>query len=284
MQYADLFQGNLRKYKFTNEHQIQGLCPFHNDHNPSFSADAEKGLWKCFGCEKSGNAKQFAELLGVPFEEEKRNRKSSREIARYIYQGRDGNPLFQVRRYDPKGFAQFRFVPIFKKWLPKLNGAKTVLYHLPEVLSSSRVFCFEGEKDVDNARKWGLTATTNAGGAGKWTDENSDEIKGKEFIKCPDQDPKGQKHALKVIKSVWGKATRVKLVNVTKGKDFSEWIELGGTKEEFEKLVEETPWLTAEDLIALEQKLADKTDETSLGDLVDWEDPLPLPSEIYSAP
>jgi len=33
-----------------------GLCPFHDDKNPSLSVDAEKGLYNCFGCGESGDA------------------------------------------------------------------------------------------------------------------------------------------------------------------------------------------------------------------------------------
>ena len=32
-----------------------GLCPFHDDKNPSLSVDQEKGLYNCFGCGESGD-------------------------------------------------------------------------------------------------------------------------------------------------------------------------------------------------------------------------------------
>ena len=32
-----------------------GLCPFHDDKNPSLSVDREKGLYNCFGCGESGD-------------------------------------------------------------------------------------------------------------------------------------------------------------------------------------------------------------------------------------
>lgn len=36
-----------------------GLCPFHNEKSPSFSVNAEEGLYYCFGCQKSGDAITF---------------------------------------------------------------------------------------------------------------------------------------------------------------------------------------------------------------------------------
>jgi len=46
--------------------EMRGHCPFHSDGEPSFSANKETGLWKCFGtCLEGGNIWQFhAKMFG----------------------------------------------------------------------------------------------------------------------------------------------------------------------------------------------------------------------------
>ncbi|WP_289055768.1 DNA primase [Carboxylicivirga marina] len=62
----------------------KACCPFHNEKTPSFSVNPAKGIFKCFGCDKGGNAIEFikehenlefkeaveigAEILNVSFE------------------------------------------------------------------------------------------------------------------------------------------------------------------------------------------------------------------------
>ncbi|MFN5025711.1 MAG: DNA primase [Bacteroidota bacterium] len=38
---------------------LLGLCPFHNEKTPSFNVSVSKGIYKCFGCGKAGNAINF---------------------------------------------------------------------------------------------------------------------------------------------------------------------------------------------------------------------------------
>jgi DNA primase len=47
-----------------------GLCPFHREKTPSFNVNPERGIYKCFGCGRGGNAITFVmEIEGVSFVE-----------------------------------------------------------------------------------------------------------------------------------------------------------------------------------------------------------------------
>ena len=50
----DYFKSHGVELKSSGVGQYMGLCPFHNDTNPSLSVNDEKNVFKCFGCGKSG--------------------------------------------------------------------------------------------------------------------------------------------------------------------------------------------------------------------------------------
>src|SRR4051812_40782359 len=48
--------------------QWKGICPFHEERTPSFSVDAERKLYHCFGCGVGGDAFDFVrETEGMDF-------------------------------------------------------------------------------------------------------------------------------------------------------------------------------------------------------------------------
>jgi len=50
--------GNFVRLKRRGANYL-GLCPFHNERTPSFTVSPAKGIFKCFGCGKSGNSISF---------------------------------------------------------------------------------------------------------------------------------------------------------------------------------------------------------------------------------
>ncbi|MBE3597758.1 MAG: DUF927 domain-containing protein [Limnochordaceae bacterium] len=173
-------------------------------------------------------------------------RKDKRQIvATYDYTDADGRLIFQVVRYEPKGFAQRR--PDGRGgWIWDLKGIEPVLYRLPEVRAAvqagQRVYVVEGEKDANSLRALGLVATTAPMGAGKWRKEYAEALRGAHAVILPDKDEPGRKHAQQVARSLHGVAASVKVLELPgDGKDVSDWLAAGGTREELERLANEAP-------------------------------------------
>lgn len=121
----------------------------------------------------------------------------------YPYVDEDGAELFFVCRYqvsdDEKTFRQYRLLD--GEWKP-LGDQRRVLYRLPEVLehiaSNSRepLRVAEGEKDVDAIFAAGGVATTNPMGAGKWSDDYSELLRGARNVEVVvDLDPDSKRRS-----------------------------------------------------------------------------------------
>jgi len=206
------------------------LCPAHPDKNQSLSINVcdDKILIHCHaGCS------QEAVLAALGIEGCELSLSASdrerRIVATYDYQGENRKLLFQVVRFEPKGFRQRR--PDGRGgWLWSLNGVPRVLYRLPDVLAAKSVLVCEGEKDCETARALGLVATCNPGGAGKWCEEYSECLRGKRVAIIADADEPGRKHAAQIADSLSAKAEMVKIVEFPQAKDLTEWVATGGTR------------------------------------------------------
>jgi DNA primase len=65
---VDIVSGFLRLKKAGRN--FTGLCPFHQEKTPSFNVNPERGIYKCFGCGKGGNAFTFLmEVEKISFQE-----------------------------------------------------------------------------------------------------------------------------------------------------------------------------------------------------------------------
>ena len=168
-----------------------------------------------------------------------------RKIAKiYDYRDEQGELLFEAIRYEPKAFRQRR--PDFKGgYIWDLKDTRRVLYRLPELIKGKDpVFVCEGEKDVDNLREWGLTATCCPMGAEKWKSQQKEYnpfLKGREVIIIPDNDPEGERHLAQVASCLQGSAGNVKVLRLPAAKDFSDWKEKDkdNTEEKFLTLLSE---------------------------------------------
>lgn len=227
------------------------------DLKPSLSvrADGDRLLVKCHaGCDTISVLKaiglEWEDIVGA--REKSNPQRPAKIVATYDYRDSTGQMLFQVVRLDPKNFRQRRPHPtISTEWLWDLRGCQRVLYRLPEIIEAVKngrtVFLVEGEKDADSLAALGLDATTNSGGAGKWRTEYSETLRGANVVIIPDADAPGQTHAEKVARTITGIAAKVRVVSLPgAGKDVSDWIAAGGTREQLEVLVSATPASTFE--------------------------------------
>jgi len=217
------------------------LCPFHPDQNrPNLHIDEEKETYHCFTCRKNG-------FLYNPNYRELGDRYNKNIAATYNYKDEQGNLLYQVVRFNPKGFSQRR-PDGDNDWIWNLKDIDPVLYHLPELIRSTNpVLIVEGEKDVENLKRMGFTATTSPMGAGKWKVSYNKYLKDKEVILIPDHDQPGYQHCQKIGQSLRGISENIKwleLPGLEEKEDISDWIEKGNTKEKLLQLIEEAPDFT----------------------------------------
>jgi DNA primase len=64
-QIRETFETHLTGIRLGRDGQHKALCPFHDDNKTKSFSFNDEGLWKCFGCDKGGNIKQFAMELGI---------------------------------------------------------------------------------------------------------------------------------------------------------------------------------------------------------------------------
>ena len=250
-----------------SDFQYTGLCPSHDDNNPSLSIKIaedrilvnchrgcttkqicsaldikESDLFKKSGITKndqsnSGKKKPIAKINGeglVQFYSEE-HRRTVTESARYIYHKSNGSEAFYVVRTDPKDFR-----PLKPNGEMGLDGVERVPYKLPEVLQgikdSKLIFLLEGEKDADRATEMGFVATTFLGGAGKWKAEYLEHFKGADVVLIPDNDQPGIKGMQNIAEQLHGTAKSIKIIELPglgecvdkHGKDFSDWADIDG--------------------------------------------------------
>ncbi len=210
-------------------------CPAHDDERPSLSInDSNDGkiLVRCHaGCSQKTVIEKLKELGLWP--------DTGKVCTTYDYVDANGNLQYQVLRFKDKKFVHRR-PDGHGGWFWNMDGVEKLPYRLPELIrainAGETIFIVEGEKDCESLAKLGFVATTNSGGAGKWKDELSKHLTGaKEVFILPDNDEVGYDHAHDVAASLSKLGIAVKIVplpNLPPKGDVSDWLAVGGTKEQ----------------------------------------------------
>lgn len=180
-----------------------------------------------------------------------RDRNGFETTAVYVYENADGTVGMRKCRKQ-RNRADGGYDKTFlmqapedgKWWKPSDIGSEAVhlLYHLPEVLRAIRegrtVYIAEGEKDVDNLRALGFTATCSATGGGKgsltgkFTDGQAAQLDGADVVLIPDNDEAGEGYVNWIAEKLYQRGTACRIARLTadmpdlpeKG-DFTDWAQ-----------------------------------------------------------
>ncbi len=245
------------------------LCPAHNDHIPSLSISLNGGKTKILlDCKAGCDNDSILEALGISESDLfLDNQHQSEIVATYPYHDAKGQLLFEVIRYNPKGF-KVRRPDGSGSWIWNLEGIRPVIYRLPDIMSAianeDDIYVPEGEKDCDNLRALGPIATTNPFGAGKWKPEYSEILLGGKVVVIPDNDDEGRRHAISILDSLEGKVKSLEVLEIpSSAKDVTEWLEQGNTADDLLSLESITPNIyknTYFNNVPVKQDLASKQD------------------------
>lgn len=270
----------------TSEKTWRYRCPVHKggmERHPSASAWIGRDgrlMLGCWGC--GAKAKELVKAVGLtmsdlfPDGDDKRDgkpvpaakREAKRKIvATYPYRDEAGVLLYEVCRYEPKGFSQRRpctFHALGKcsatpsppdcrgtkdGWHWSLGNVRRVPYRLPDLLARPDwpVVVVEGEKDADRLTALGLLATCNSGGAGEWKAGHSQALRGRRVVVIPDNGNSAEwEHAFCVAGSlIWHGAAEVRITAMPDGhKDVSDYLDAGGSKADLLELIGAAPiWM-----------------------------------------
>lgn len=275
MRYTELFLSHVKDARIIGE-QLTGRCPFHKDKNPSFSVNLVKGIWQCFGCHLSGNAKRFKQLIGasgdklvippdmvkeyhrnlmankahLTFLKEKRGL-SLTTIKRWLL-GHDGNrftipiydaknDLVNIRRYKPGSKGADKMISF------AVGYGKARLFPIKN-LRRKRILLVEGELDMLIANQYNFNAMTVTSGAGIWSDDFTSKFKDKDVIICFDVDKAGISGAQRVAKILKSVVSSLKIINLPLtepiGADITNYfVDLGHKTANLEELIAKTPYI-----------------------------------------
>ncbi|MDP6824569.1 MAG: DNA primase, partial [Dehalococcoidales bacterium] len=164
---------------------LTGLCPFHNEKNPSFFVYLEQQSWHCFGCNTGGDVLSFimkkesmdfgealrllAQKAGVTLpsrperEEEKKGKERLYQVneatARYFHDqlrdsptGEKARSYLASRRFSQKTVADFQLGFSLNRWDALKQHLLEIGYTDDELLTAGLVVATEDGKTHDRFR------------------------------------------------------------------------------------------------------------------------------------
>ncbi len=236
-------------------------CPGHDDRNASLSIlPPKEDGWVRLKCHAGCNQNQILAGAGLSLKHigpaTSQVQPIRKIVATYDYTDEAATLLFQVVRFEPKGFCQRR--PDGNGgWIWNLNNVRKVIFKLSDVRWAIRqkkpVIITEGEKDALSLISKGWKATCNPMGAGKWEPGYTEMLKGGDILIAPDNDPAGEEHLAVVANALRGNVDRLRVLRIpkelngSKVKDASDFFTAGGTIDQFQELIDNAlDWIPAD--------------------------------------
>lgn len=263
--FKKFYQSHIINLKESSNNQAIGLCPFHDDHNPSLSVNLDNGAYNCFACNAKGRdvfkfyqdykkvdfktaLKEIAEMQGIA-----EPATQGKVVATFEYKDLEGKTLYIKERIEPgrNGRSkEFLFKHKVNGDLVNGRGCDPVLYNLPELSKSKYALIVEGEAKADLLMSWGLTAICLDSGANSpFRDDYLKYFEGKEkIIILPDNDNPGKAYANKIASALYGKIKKIKVVELPalkEGEDIIDWTKTkGNDKARLFEIVKTSPeWI-----------------------------------------
>lgn len=243
MEHVDNFISRLSGVRET-PNGWEAKCPCRNDDdNPSLAIGIDKSNNNILVTCHRGSPCTSAEICGAMgltqaalFPKSKQTKKTELTLVKtYDYTDEGGNLLFQKLRYvDENGKKTFRQRKPDGRggWEYSLGDTPKVLYQLPAirkaVANGYPIWVVEGEKDADTLLEMGICATTMPGGAGKWLDIHTKELRGARVEIVADNDKPGVEHALKVLSELTKAGCDVAVWRTPTHKDITDYLASGG--------------------------------------------------------
>ncbi len=266
LDFLNFYRNLISSLKETSKGEAVGLCPFHQDNNPSFSVNLESGLYHCFGCQAGGDVFSFYQKLkGVPFQTAYQDigylvglngdSDKPKVVGIFKYQDGAGQTVYWKERIEPGRDGrkkEFFFYCLRDGQKIRGRGRDPIIYNLPFLTKAEGpIYFVEGEAKADLLTDWGLTATCLDNGSTvlspatleNWRETYLRYFQGKEAVYIlPDNDDPGRKYAdflARELKSTVGSVKVVPLPELLPKGDILDWWKAGGTKEKLIELVDQ---------------------------------------------
>ena len=195
--------------KKQNDNQYMARCPCHDDRKQSLSIGrGETGVvLKCHaGCDTRDILARVGLKSADLFYEQRGKRPQIAAIYNYpggVQKIRYADKRFTWRRPDEKG-----------GWIYNRQGVPHSLYIAGEIVDG--MFIVEGEKDADSLHKLGYDAASaeDGAGSGKWREEYTAQLAGREGYILWDNDKVGRDFAQETACALHGVAKSVKVLDI----------------------------------------------------------------------